>query len=256
MANMKQPAENRTAIVTGASSGIGRAICEQLLQDHWQVVGLARDFAKSHQHQHDSFTAHSLDLGQLDDLPRQLDEIAGEHEQIDALICCAGMGRFGHLEQFSYTQIRELVDLNFTSQAFVVRAFLPRMKRRGAGDIVIIGSEAALRGSRKGTLYCASKFALRGFVQALREESSAASIRVCLINPGMVQTAFFDELDFTPGRDSDQHLLPGDVAAAVSQVLHARQGTVIDEINLSPQKHVIEFRPHAKKEGDADGNRQ
>lgn len=253
---MKQPAQNRTAVVTGASSGIGRAICEKLLQDHWQVVGLARDFAKFPQRRHDSFTAHSLDLGQIDALPRQLDEIAGGHEQVDALICGAGMGRFGHLEQFSYPQIRELVDLNFTSQAFVVRAFLPRMKRQGGGDIVIIGSEAALKGSRKGTLYCASKFALRGFAQALREESSVAGVRVCLINPGMVQTAFFDELDFAPGKDPDQHLLAGDVAAAVCQVLQARQGTVIDEINLSPQKHVIEFRPNAKNEGDADGNRQ
>ena len=156
------------------------------------------------------------------------------------------MGRFGHLEQFSYAQIRELLDLNFTSQAFTVRAFLPRMKRSGCGDIVIIGSEAALRGSRKGSLYCASKFALRGFSQALREEASSAGIRVCLVNPGMVRTPFFDELDFEPGDAPDQHVLPEDVAAVVCSVLQAREGTVIDEINLSPQKRVIDFHRHVE----------
>jgi short-subunit dehydrogenase len=191
-------------------------------------------------------------MGQLDHLPDHLEEVAEKFDRVNALICCAGMGRFGHLEQFSYAQMRELLDLNFTSQAFAVRAFLPRMKRSGRGDIVIIGSEAALRGSRKGSLYCASKFALRGFSQALREEASAAGIRVCLVNPGMVRTPFFDELDFEPGDAPDHHVLPEDVAAVVCSALQAREGTVIDEINLSPQKRVIDFRRHAGRDEVAD----
>ena len=65
------------------------------------------------------------------------------------------------------------------------------MKKIGKGDVIFIGSEAALNGSRKGTIYCASKFALRGFAQALRDECSKSSIRVTIINPGMVKTGFF-----------------------------------------------------------------
>ena len=234
----------RTAIVTGASSGIGKAICERLLEQQWRVVGLARDFSKF-DCDHANFTPVSLDLSRLVDLPPRLDELAGLYHGIDAVVCCAGKGRFGHLEQFSYAQIRELLDLNFTSQAFVVRAFLPGMKQSGRGDIIIMGSEAALRGSRKGSLYCASKFALRGFAQALREETSAAGVRVCLINPGMVRTPFFDELDFEPGEEDDNCVLPEDVASVVYNALQARAGTVVDEINLSPQKRVINFRRHA-----------
>ncbi len=254
-AGNSQIGKHQTAVVTGASSGIGRAICEQLLRNGWRVVGLARDFTKFPSRDHPDFTSLSLDMSQLDHLPGRLEDVARQYEEVDALICCTGMGRFGHLEQFSYTQIRELLDLNFTSQAFAVRAFLPRMKRSGRGDIVIIGSEAALRGSRKGSLYCASKFALRGFAQALREESSAAGIRVCLVNPGMVQTPFFDELDFEPGDAADNHVLPEDVAVVVCSALQAREGTVVDEINLSPQKRVIDFRRHAGQEGaDVSGD--
>ena len=67
--------------------------------------------------------------------------------------------------------------------------------------MVLIGSEAALAGGARGAVYSATKFALRGFCQSLRQESAAAGIRVTLINPGMVRTDFFDQLDFEPGED-------------------------------------------------------
>ena len=150
------------AIVTGASSGIGRAVCQRLLSENWEVVGLARDFAKS-PCDDDRFTAHPVDLADLDRLPKELQGLTAAHPQIDALVCSAGAGRFGDLEQFSYDQIRRLIDLNFTSSAFLARAYLPSLKRTGAGHLLFIGSEAALKGSQKGSIYCAAKFALRGF---------------------------------------------------------------------------------------------
>ncbi|MGB1719180.1 MAG: SDR family oxidoreductase, partial [Candidatus Latescibacterota bacterium] len=119
-------------------------------------------------------------------------------------------------------------------------------KKRRAGRIVLLGSEAALRGTQKGTIYCAAKFALRGFAQALREETARHGIAVTLVNPGMVRTPFFDELSFSPNRDDSCAIEPTDVAQAIHDILQARSGTVFDEINLSPQKRVIDF----KKKGD------
>ena len=104
------------------------------------------------------------------------------------------------------------------------------------------GSESALSGGQKGVVYSATKFALRGAAQALREECSSSGVRIGIINPGMVDTDFFSDLNFRPGSRSDNHLIADDVARAVLLMLHARQGAAIDEINLSPQKHVIEFR--------------
>lgn len=232
----------RKILVTGASSGIGRATCQQLLNDGHHVVGIARDFSK-YSCDSNAFTTISLDLEAIEPLPQQLQQLAKAHNDIDAIICCAGRGQFGSLEEFSYPQIRSLIDLNFVSQAYIARAFLPVLKQHQSSTLIFIGSEAALRGSRKGSIYCASKFALRGLAQALRDECSKSGVSVSIINPGMVRTEFFDELAFTHGDEDDNYLLPEDVAEAIALIINARSSTVLDEINLSPLKNVVQTKP-------------
>ena len=232
--------KEKNIIVSGASSGIGRAISTRLLQQGYRVTGLARDFSKF-PCDDQQFTPVPMDLSDLDELPARLDTLINKDSIADGLICCAGSGRFGSLEEFSPAQIRELLDLNLTSQLYLVRALLPGMKQRGSGNIVFMGSEAALAGGKRGAVYSAAKFGLRGLAQALRQECAASGLRVSIINPGMVKTEFFNELDFRPGAATDNYILPEDVALAVQLVLEAREGTVFDEINLSPQKKVIRF---------------
>ena len=236
----------RTIMVTGASSGIGLSTCKRLLDEGHSVIGLARDFSKCPLGSN-AFHQLTVDLSDLDTLPDFLQDLLKEHKEINGVVCCAGKGQFGSLEEFSFEQIRSLMDLNFLSQAYIARAVLPLMKKQGQGDFIFIGSEAGVTGSRKGAVYCASKFALRGFAQALRDECSKSNVRVSVINPGMVKTAFFDQLDFLPGEDDTNYIEPDDVAAAVSLVLSSRQGTVFDEINLSPLKKVVQFRKHTKE---------
>ena len=116
------------------------------------------------------------------------------------------------------------------------------MKKHKAGRVVFIGSEAALKGSQQGSLYNSAKFGLRGFSQAIREDCSKSKIHVSIVNPGMVRTAFFENLSFTPGKDPSQAIEPYDVAKVVLGILEMREGTVIDEINLSPLNKVIKFK--------------
>lgn len=234
-------AVKRTILVSGASSGIGRAIARKLLAQGHQVLGVSRDSGKFKQIL-PNFTPLQLDLSAVKELPQQLAELVKTYPAIDAVIFAAGMGRFGSVEEFSYRQIEELMALNFTSQVFLTKALLPLLKRKHQADLIYIGSEAALKGSRKGALYCASKFALRGFTQALREECSNSKVRVCLINPGMVKTEFFNKLAFEPGDDASNYLLPEDVAEAVAYVLDANPHIVIDEINLNPLNKVVKFK--------------
>ena len=234
-------AVSRTILVTGASSGIGRAIAKALLQQGHQVLGVSRDSGKFRADVA-GFTAVQMDLADLDALPKQLRALAKAYPAINAVIFCAGKGQFGSVEEFSYQQINGLMMVNFTSQAFLTRALLPNLKRQPFADLIYIGSEAALKGSRKGAVYCASKFALRGFTQALREECGKSNVRVCLINPGMVRTEFFDDLAFSPGDDTGNALLPEDVADAVLYVLASRSQMVVDEINLNPLNKVVKFK--------------
>jgi len=230
----------KTLIITGCSSGIGRAVARKLL-NQYQVIGLSRDCQQFTQ-THPNFSPYQLDLSNLETLPKQLKQLAKTYPKIDGVIFCAGYGQFASLEEFSYQQIQSLINTNFTAQVFLTRALLPQLKRQPHSNLIYIGSEAALKGARKGTIYCASKFALRGFTQALREESARSHVSVSLINPGMVRTEFFDELNFEPGDDNNQALLAEDVAEAVIYILNSRTGTVIDEITLNPLNKVVKFK--------------
>ena len=202
------------------------------------VLGLVKDAAKDRL-QHPDYRREPVDMADPDRLQTRVSEILrGLDRPVRALVNNAGIGRMGYLEQLSVSDLRLVMDTNFLSHAIVTRAFLPLLKRQGHGDIVFIGSESALRGGRQGSVYCASKFAIRGFAQALREECGKSGVRVSLINPGAARTPFFDELHFEPGEGEDNAIAPEDVAAVLTQVLEARPGTVLDEINLSPLRQV------------------
>ena len=226
-------------LVTGASRGIGCAIARGILQVGGRVSGLSRTGGELQETI--AFEHLACDFFNLNALPQRLRSIRKAIGGLDGLILNAGYGRFGALEEFSAAQIRELIDVNLTSQILVAREFLPLLKRRKSGDVIIIGSEAALKGGQRGAVYSATKFALRGFAQSLREECAASGVRVTLVNPGMVQTGFFAGQNFRPSPEAGCYLLPEDVADAVLFILDARPGFCFDEINLSPQKKVIEF---------------
>lgn len=228
----------RTVMVTGSSSGIGRAISEHLLETGHRVVGLARDHDKFRPEEN-RYVPISVDLSQRKELMDTVQSVLQMHPEIDALVSNAGQGKFGALENFSPQQIESYFQLNLIAHALLSRAIVPHLKTRGGGDILFMGSESALRGAQRGTLYCAAKFALRGLAQSLRAECASRGVRVSLINPGMVRTPFFDDLDFEPGPEETHAIPPEEVARTVSLVLNAAPGTVFDEINLSPLKKVL-----------------
>jgi len=229
----------RKVILTGASSGIGAAIRRRLLKDGHQVIGVCRQPEVGEAS--DDYFATTCDLSELDNLHETFQSILTHHGDIDALILNAGAPLFGYLEQLSHTQIRDAISLNLTSHLLVAHEVVPWFKQRGRGNVIVMGSESALRGGRQGSIYCAAKFGLRGFALSLREECAASGVGVTLIHPGMTRTPMFDTLDFAPGSSPDNAIDPDDIAAAVMMILKARPGTVFDEVELSPMKKVIDF---------------
>lgn len=232
----------RRVLITGASSGIGLAITKKLLAAEHEVWGISRNPQKR---EHERFHPYALDLSDLDALPDQLEPFL----DVNAVVCNVGRGQFGNLEEFSYEQIRSLMDLNFLSHVFLIKKLLPHLKKQERSDIIFIGSEASLAGKQKGSIYCASKFALRGFAQSLREECSRSSVHVSMVQPGMVRTPFYDTLGFQPGEDETQAILPEDIAEMVELILKMRTGTVCDEIVLNPMKKVVQKKAIPSSEG-------
>lgn len=231
----------RTVLVTGASSGIGRAVSRRLLEQGHHVIGTSRDCSQFTQ-THPNFSCIVMDFAQTDDIPQRGKELEKAFPALDTIVFSAGYGQFGSLEEFSFQQIEKQMTVNFTAQAFLTRALLPKMKQKPRSNLIYIGSEAALQGSRKGSIYCASKFALRGFSQALRDECGKTNVRISLINPGMVDTPFFDNLSFMPGDGNMQSLQVEDIADTVSYILEADSNVVIDEININPANKVIQYK--------------
>ena len=232
--------KDRHILITGSSSGIGRATAQKLLEAGAVVYGIARNHEKF-QPDTKRYKPLTIDVTDLKVLPGQLSDLLATQPEIDGLISNAGYGSFEGLENFSPEQIYSYINDNLTSHLVVTRCLLPHFKTKNRGDVIFIGSEAALEGGKKGSLYCATKFGLRGFSQSIRQESANKNIRVTLINPGMVRTSFFDDLNFRPGDDDENAIEPTDIADIIINILSMRSGTVVDEINLTPQKKVISF---------------
>jgi len=231
----------RSVLVTGASSGIGRAVAKELLRQGYFVFGTSRD-CNQFEMRHSRFSPVEMDFSKLSLLAEQAKQLQTKHPSISIIVFCAGYGRFGALEQFSYQQIDSLMTVNFTGQAVLARAFVPGFKRKDRADLIFIGSESALQGRRQGAVYCASKFAVRGFSQALREECAKSQVKVTLINPGMVKTEFFEPLAFEPGDNESNYILPEDLATAVNYILMTRPGILVDELVINPLNKVVKFK--------------
>lgn len=232
--------KNRKILVTGSSNGIGKSISKFLLKAGAQVIGIARDHSKF-QPKNTNYFDYKIDLSNKENLEKIILNILSKHKNIDGFVSSAGYGLFGNLETFSSVDISNYIFTNLTSPILITSQIVSRFKKQKKGNIIFIGSDSALVGGKNGSIYSAAKFGLRGFSQSIRKECSSKNIHVSLINPGMVRTTFFKNKNFQPGDEKTNAIEPDDIAQLVINILCMREGSVIDEINLSPLKKVIKF---------------
>lgn len=236
-----------TYIVTGASSGLGLAISKMLLDNNHQVIGISRGITSNPLVAKNNFQATPMDFSLLQKTGADMEKLKSSTTQLSGIICCAGYGKFGALEQLSQQQITDQINVNLTAHILLCKTFVPLLKQRQSGCIIFIGSDAALRGTQQGSIYCASKFALRGFSQALRQECSRNKVRVSLLNPGMLDTPFYDKLYFKPGSAPENTIDVGTLCNTIKLIIESPPQVVFDEVNLSPLKHVVEKTVPSKK---------
>jgi len=233
--------KNKCVLVTGSSSGIGCEITTKLLNLGAKVIGIARNHNRC-KLKNENYIKYNCDVSVHSKLEIVLKQIIKTHPEINSLVSNAGYGNFGPIENFSTLQINNFMDTNLISHMVITKLLLPHFKKIKIGDIIFIGSEAGLLGGKNGSLYCAAKFGLRGFSQALSKDVSNKNIRVSIINPGMVRTDFFKNLNFEPGSDKQNTISIEDISSTVAYILNLSRNTVVDEINLSPSKKVIKFK--------------
>ena len=205
------------AIVTGYSSGIGKAICEILEAHDYEVIRLQSRLEDSAS------------------LEKEVKTVLLKND-IDVLINCAGVGIFKPHEELSIAKIQELINVNLTAPIILTNLCLRSLKKT-QGHVINIASVEATRHSKFSALYTATKSGLRDFGLALFEELRKADVRVTTINPDLTKTNFFDEFHFEPSENKNAHLLAKDIAKAVIKILEF--DGVVTDITIRPQRLEI-----------------
>lgn len=207
---------NKIAVVTGANKGIGSKCVHHLLEKGAKVVGICRSGCS---HTHPNYQCMMADVRNWESLEAVFQKILSQHNTIDILINNAGLGYFGHCEELPIEQWHEMFDTNVTGLFYATRLALPSMKKQGLGHIVNIASIAGLEGYQQVSGYCATKFAVRGFSDALYKEVRDFGVKVTCVYPGSVKTDFFRHSEHIKAHDN--MLMPEDVANQIVYCLES-----------------------------------
>jgi 3-oxoacyl-[acyl-carrier protein] reductase len=230
--------EGSVAVVTGAGRGIGRAIAIELSRMGAKVALAARGVAGLDETARmigKGASVISTDVRKRDDVHRLLDQTVSTLGPIDVLVNAAGVGIFGQVTDFSDDDYDAILDTNLRGIFLACRYVLPGMISRGKGDIVNIASIAGKVGTAKRAVYCASKFGVIGFSQALAEEVREHGVRVSVVCPGSTDSSFSQDPN-REGKTRSKMLLPADVAHAVRTLVTQEPNSFISEIVLRPTR--------------------
>jgi len=231
------PLAGRRAVVTGASRGIGLAIATVLGDAGANLTVIARDKRPLDRLASKlTATAISCDVADASAIERTIAAIEHGGDMPDILVNNAGLFRPALVDATTPEALADALDVNLVAPFRLIRAFLPAMLERGAGDIVSIGSIADHTAFPENAAYGASKHGLRALHDVLRAELHGTGVRVTLISPGPVDTSLWDEIDpdsregFTPR----SHMLrPHAIAAAVLFAVSQPPDVDIELVRLS-----------------------
>ncbi|MGE3465512.1 MAG: SDR family NAD(P)-dependent oxidoreductase [Pyrinomonadaceae bacterium] len=181
------------AVITGAASGIGRALAVRLEREGVAGIAIA-DVDEAGLNETRSMihgvpvSSHVVDVSDLDAVKKFAEEVVAEHGRVTHLINNAGVGVMGTFEQISIEDFEWLMGINFWGVIYGCKVFLPILKQQSAAHIVNVSSVFGFIAPEEQTAYCSSKFAVRGFTESLRHELAATNIIVSCVHPGGIKT--------------------------------------------------------------------
>jgi NAD(P)-dependent dehydrogenase (short-subunit alcohol dehydrogenase family) len=184
-----------TVLITGCSSGIGRATARAFREEGWTVYATARDTDDLQALADAGCETAALDVTEQADVERVVERVVDEQGHIDCLVNNAGYAQMGPVEDVSVEEMQAQFDVNLYGPHRLVRAALPHMREAEDGTIVNLSSVVGRLAFPGGGVYSASKFAVEGYSDALRVEADGFGVDVVVVEPGPVDTGFYDRAD-------------------------------------------------------------
>ena len=230
----------KTAIVTGGTRGIGRAIAESLVRAGARVAITARNEQKLsntvsqlNQIRPGAVAAYVCDVRDYERVKTVFANVGSDFGGVDILINNAGIGIFKSVESTTADEFRAVLETNLFGVFYCCHEAIPLMKRRGGGYIINISSLAGTNAHPQMTAYNASKFGLNGFSEALMQEVRHDGIKVSYIMPGSVNTEFGDD---EPSDQKSWQLQPEDIARVVMDLLAYPDRSLLSRVEIRPSR--------------------
>jgi NAD(P)-dependent dehydrogenase (short-subunit alcohol dehydrogenase family) len=234
----------KTAVVTGAGSGVGRAVAHRLLADGWNVALLGRRKDALEEtialagETDGTAKAFPCDVGSAAEVHQVAALVLQMYGSVHALINSAGTNvPKRSLEVLSTDDFDSVVDINLAGPFYCVREFLPVMRKQGEGTVVNVVSDAGLIANAKaGAAYVASKFGLAGLTQSINAEERGNGIRACAVCPGDINTPILEKRPVPPPPEAREKMLQAeDVAECVMLAIDLPGRAVVEQIIVRPR---------------------
>jgi 3-oxoacyl-[acyl-carrier protein] reductase len=225
--------KGKKILITGGTSGIGKKTAEMLVSRGAIVLVTGRSAIKVEKVKKDlGVLALQFDLSLTENISAKAKEsIAILGGSVDALINNAGLGVFGSIDELNIKDFHKVFNTNVFGLALLTKKIVTNMKAQNQGTIINIGSSASVKGFKYGSIYSASKFALRGLSQCWQAELRPFNIRVCQVNPSEVTTAFAQE-NRKERQELDNKLAPEEIAHTIIALLEMRNKGYVPEVNV------------------------
>ena len=230
----------KTAVVTGAGTGVGRATALLLANHGWRVsiLGRRESALRETAKLEPGLLPCACDISDPIAVNRMAETVRQELGDVEVLVNAAGTNTPRRsLKEISFENYRALVETNLTGAYLCVQAFLPRMRERNSGTIINIVSDAGKQANAKaGPAYVVSKFGLSGLTQSINTEERENGVRACAIFPGDIDTPLLDKRPAPPPPEARQRMLRAeDIAECVWLAVNLPPRAVVEEILIRPR---------------------
>lgn len=223
--------KNKIAVVTGGSEGLGLSIVKKLLGEGCKVHIISREAKKQENVKQEidnqDLLFHQADVSKYDEVSKAISEIG----QVDILINNAGIWLEGDLDSYDPDMISSVIDINTKGVIYTTKAVLPIMRKNDDGHILNVSSTSGLKGREGQSVYVASKYAVTGFTDSLKEDLKATNIKVTGFYPGGMNTKLFEKAGFP--KNNQDWMDTDKVADVVVTMLKLDNSMILDHVVLN-----------------------